>query len=374
MDYTANNNKALVRACKQGRVDDVKSLLSWRGVGKNDGKRVDPNIPFVSVCSSGNIDILNLLLKWKGVDGECVDFTNTRGIFLACVKGHTEIVQRLLKMVGKGRKRIDPTFENNVLLNTACKEGYTDIVQELLEWKGLRGARVDPTMNDNVALEFACANDRYDVVKLILSDARVDLTINDDEIFYIACKKSYDPYIIQELLTWVGRENFEGNCINPTGRHNKAIRIASSLQKDDMVKVLIRFKSIREALVGNIQGDEEDEEDDDDEHVDILNYTRIIFNGELDLYRDILNNMVIDTMRRWKAEKNIPFEVFLKVLTFSNEFYSEVVETSMSDCRTSGEKKWEDAIKLVHTIVRQRVKHTPQESSSDRPHIRRRKR
>jgi len=86
VDVAANNNNAIILACKWNRINMVEKLLA--------DARVDPsassNAAIKEACLDGREKIVNMLLKNPKVDSE-------NGIVLATYNHHTNIVRVLLE-------------------------------------------------------------------------------------------------------------------------------------------------------------------------------------------------------------------------------------------------------------------------------------
>jgi hypothetical protein len=86
---------------------------------------------------------------------------------LAAEKGHLAIVERLLR-----DKRVDPSALDNYAVGCAAREGHLAVVERLLD-----DERVDPSADDNYAVRCAADNGHFTVVDRLLSDSRVDVAV-----------------------------------------------------------------------------------------------------------------------------------------------------------------------------------------------------
>ena len=91
-----DGNTALLRASREGRVDDVRILLE-------DGASVDTSdddgvTPLMETVQNGNLDIVKALLD-AGVDVNAQDNWNETALKKAKKNGHNDIVE-LLKQAG----------------------------------------------------------------------------------------------------------------------------------------------------------------------------------------------------------------------------------------------------------------------------------
>ena len=62
---------------------------------------------------------------------------------------------------------MDPILEHNSIFVTNCAKGCTEIVKQTL-----KDNKVDPSWNDNIALNTAIIRNKPEIVKLLLNDKR----------------------------------------------------------------------------------------------------------------------------------------------------------------------------------------------------------
>lgn len=232
VDPTAENNEAIKRAASNGHAAVVKELLKWRG---NGDVRVDPttenNLAIRMAAMNEHAAVVKELLKWRGDGGVRVDPTvgNNYAIQIASTRGSLEIVIALLN-----DERVDPTSNNEEAIRMASANGYDKVVKELLAWQN-GFVRVNPATNNNFPIKRASRNGHIEVVKLLLQDARVDATADNNRAIRIAAARGV-PAVVKELLKWRGPG---GLRVNPMANHNHAIKKATTLGNLEMVKLLL---------------------------------------------------------------------------------------------------------------------------------------
>jgi len=112
---------------------------------------------------------------------------------------------------------------NDAALITAAEKGQTSVVKMLLA-----DAHVNPSANDNDAICIASAKGHTDVVEVLLADARVDPTANTNQAIRVASSRGHTN-VVKVLLA------------DPrvAANDNFAICIASDNGHTDVVKVLL---------------------------------------------------------------------------------------------------------------------------------------
>ena len=93
------------------------------------------------------------------------------------------------------KKDIVPIVDD---VSIVAQNGETEIVEELLKWKDSDGKCIDPSENNNFILNMASRNGHVGVVKILLKDSRVN-SGNKIPALKIAFRK-YQEDVIQELL------------------------------------------------------------------------------------------------------------------------------------------------------------------------------
>ena len=120
IDPSANNNEAIIVACKNGNIEVVEKLLNDHRVNPGDRN----NLSIIMACINGHTQIVEMLLKDKRVDPSD---RNNRSILWACVNGHIQIVEMLLK-----DPRVDASVDDNTIILGANKHHYKKLVRMLL--------------------------------------------------------------------------------------------------------------------------------------------------------------------------------------------------------------------------------------------------
>lgn len=102
-----------------------------------------------------------------------------------------ELVRQLLE------REVDPTADDNFLIQAAAECGQKDIVLRLLQDK-----RVDPSANDNYAIQIACEKGHKDIVTALLKDSRVDPSVNHNYCIKVAYTGGF-----LEVLKEIAKDN-----------------------------------------------------------------------------------------------------------------------------------------------------------------------
>ena len=195
-----DSKQELYIACFRGQAEVVQLLLSDPNIQINEIliNRVGPTRPksVIKVVTNRQNKFISREETTTTVSS---DICGTP-LYIACKKGHTNIVQLLLTRKDILINKTDP---HNILrppLYIACEEGHTDIVQLLLTRKD-----INVNLHDHFShgpLYIACEKGRIDVVRLLLT--RKDINVNMQDTFshgplYIACEKGHTD-IVRLLL------------------------------------------------------------------------------------------------------------------------------------------------------------------------------
>lgn len=113
----------------------------------------------------------------------CLFHTDDYAIRLAACKGHTTIVELLLK-----EKTVNPSANNNESLLLACKYGHIEVVKLLLNNKKVKSSDFKHT-----AILEALYNRKFEIIDLLWKDNNIKnyLKVHD--------KESYD-YLVERSL------------------------------------------------------------------------------------------------------------------------------------------------------------------------------
>lgn len=162
---------ALVHAVQYGHLDVVKFLVQDAGI--SPAKKFCTRYYLDFAIDKQYVAILEFLL----MDKELSSTVNYNRLFRrACREGSNDIIRFLLrKMSPSGELLVDPNSTTNewdtTSLAEAASAGHLDTVKLLLS-----DSRVDPSINNNVAFRNAVISKRSEIVRLLLSDPRVDPT------------------------------------------------------------------------------------------------------------------------------------------------------------------------------------------------------
>jgi len=177
---------------------------------------LDDNKIIKLAVRGGHFDIVKMLLNESKTDPR-IDPTvnNNHCLALACVEGHTEIFNLLMKC-----PKIDPSVLNNKIIEIAASKS-NDIVKILL-----KDSRVNPAANYNAAIKMAFKCIKVDVVKTLIEDSRVEI----QKALYCIIKTNAFNFecVIEKILT---HKRVQYN--------NKAIHLAIKYGKYNILKTLI---------------------------------------------------------------------------------------------------------------------------------------
>jgi len=151
-----NKSNTLDIACAWGRTDVVRVLL-------NDPRVTfpDSNLSLLCIpCRDEYIDILRMLLDDPRINTKkALQHGFRLSTWQAVANERIEAIRLMI-----ADPRVDPTVEDNDLIQHACEKGYIEIVQILLS---------DPRVDPNAGLEGAYKKNRTGVLELLLNDPRI---------------------------------------------------------------------------------------------------------------------------------------------------------------------------------------------------------
>jgi hypothetical protein len=145
-DITVKNNLALIYACKKGKIELVKYLIS-----KGCDITAQENYAVINASENGRLNVVKYLVS-LGAD---ITDRNNLALRCACANGHLQTVKYLIS-VGA-----DIHAENDEPIVRASSEGYLNVVKYLVS----QGA--DITAQDNQALTEARIYGKTNTVKYI---------------------------------------------------------------------------------------------------------------------------------------------------------------------------------------------------------------
>lgn len=176
--YINQNNlggaTALFLACQNDHLEVAKALLDTPGIKVNKPSNTKAS-PLWQVCFYGHLRIVKLLLSHQNIKLTSRAGRGATEFNAACQEGHIEVVNALLYFIdrhteNRGRKR--KAAEMNLVENVKPKKSNIEIIL---------GAKPEAYLNmhrENNATSFymACQNNRIAVVELLLT--RLDIDVN----------------------------------------------------------------------------------------------------------------------------------------------------------------------------------------------------
>ena len=196
--------KDMLEACRSGKVDTVKRLITDRSVDVNVNLgAIDGYTPLYVACEHGCTEVVRYLLSLPEcqVNRTCGNRTPLRVVCSNWYISSTAIVELLL-----AREDCDPNVKDhdgNTPLMVACKKGYSGTLQLL--FKLLSSPKCDPNVTNNqgqTPLHVACEKRNAIVVDTLLETGKCDPNVQTktgDTPLLLAAQKE-DIQIIQLLL------------------------------------------------------------------------------------------------------------------------------------------------------------------------------
>jgi hypothetical protein len=195
-----NNDNPLFIAAKNNNLRKVNELLE-AGTNVNDATK-GGTTPLMIACEKGHSEIVKRLLAVPGIDVNKSNRGGETALHVACDKNNAEIIRLLLAV-----RDIDVNVPNNGAITpfyNACYVGNIDIIQMLLAFPGID---VNNSARDDISpLMIACQEGHAEVIDKLLKYPGIDVNkSNDDKInaLYIACQKGF-LNIVKMLLAIPG--------------------------------------------------------------------------------------------------------------------------------------------------------------------------
>ena len=236
------NTTPLLVACEMGLLVIAKTLLS---------SGADPNLvafdkqPLSVACQHGHHEIVKLLLE-NGADVQATDKNNKSALYHAlesifCRDSNTELFSvNLLLDYGADSNTITSSGKSSFYM--ACSRGLTTTVQRMLKC----GAKVNGGKDESSPLNVACRNKHMAVVELLLNegaDPNVHKEIADHHSFalHIAAADHSD-----ELVTLLLNHGANVNTVDASGntalhfamKHNCAYSLSATASTENRQKVV----------------------------------------------------------------------------------------------------------------------------------------
>jgi ankyrin repeat protein len=216
---------ALRYYCVAGDMHRVQKILS------EDSQDVAIAAALLDACRNGRCDIVAMLLLDLQLSIPSEEMMEALG--LAATAGHCDVVGVLVQ-----DPRVNPGFDKSFALEQYCHAGDTKRVTELLD---------DPELDDGLPgaiffLAAASGNGRTAIVQLLLTDSRVDPSVDENNSIRLASARGHDSVL--KLLLADPR-------VDPAADSNYAIRYASSNGHAGVVKLLLADPRVDPAAYDN---------------------------------------------------------------------------------------------------------------------------
>ena len=223
--------RMFIRACEEGDSRTVVNLMSCVGKPNFPRKLYEAKFgpPIYWACKSGNLEIVELLVeKYPGCDPHFVNDAGSSLLYVACVRGHIQVVRFLNKVcfispvkpndlgttpifaaTFKGHIKMlkflidslqcDPSHLNSngeSLLHIACARGHQDIAHYLVEEHNL-----DPGLASafkTTPLHSACSSGSINIVKYLVDELECKVEVFDQTGYtplHSACRNGHSATV-----------------------------------------------------------------------------------------------------------------------------------------------------------------------------------
>jgi ankyrin repeat protein len=216
---------ALLDACINGRSDIVALLTAdARFDSSVDGKAGLP-----VACVNGHVEVVSMLLH--DLQSSIPIEAMMAALDLAATAGHCDVVAVLVQ-----DPRVNPGLDKSFALEQYCRAGDSKRVSEVLDGLELDGGL------PGAILAAASGDGRTAIVQLLLTDSRVDPSVDENVAIRLASERGHDRVV--KLLLADPR-------VDPGAQNNRAIRVASFNGHDSVVKLLLSDPRVDPAAHNN---------------------------------------------------------------------------------------------------------------------------
>ena len=245
-----NDSFPLMKAVKEGKVDEIKRLLKIEAFKKNVNQQdEDGNTALLFAAEYGFEDILNLLIG-TGADPNLPDFKKRTPLMTAAYRGKANIVTKLLEIDSLKKNINAQDKDGDTALIFAAKRGYDNILDLLLQ----EGA--DPNLRnfkERTPLMEATKRGKANIVTKLLEIDSLKKNINaqdkdGDTALIFAAKRGSDD--IMDLLLQAGADPNLSNF-----KERTPLMEATKRGKANIVTKLLKIKTVRD----NIDAKDKDE-------------------------------------------------------------------------------------------------------------------
>ncbi|KAF8028563.1 hypothetical protein BT93_E1251 [Corymbia citriodora subsp. variegata] len=198
----------------------------------------------LEAAQKGNIDELNSLIKSNGLILEEMAFKGAGNtpLHLACVAGHLDFVQELLKLMPKFVEKVN--VDGFSPLHIAAARGDVEIARELL--------RVDQHLcfvkgrERRIPLHYAVANGELHVMKLLLStspESIVERTAREETALHLAVKNNRFDAVV--ALVEHLKQNEKEQVINwKDHKGNTVLHLAAAVKNFEVVDFMLKYEVV----------------------------------------------------------------------------------------------------------------------------------
>ena len=237
-----HENTPLHISCRKGYLECVKLIVGTSTV------RVEPNLANKDkktalhlASENGHKDVTEYLLTHANCNPNIQDFCGSTPLHVASRKGHLECVKLIVE---QNTVRVDPDLINEskeTALFIACEKGHRDIVEYLLTH-----AKCNPNIKNEIGnsiLHVASRNGHLEIVKFIIETSTVSIDPDefndcDQTALHLACRNER-RLIIEYLLT---HAKCSPNLKVSIG--NNPLHLATLKGELEMVKLVIETSTV----------------------------------------------------------------------------------------------------------------------------------
>jgi len=252
---SANNRETLIVAAKQGHLDIVNCILQFTTIDPSLPSFLHNTNPLIMASAHGHLAVVDRLLQDERVDpsalnnkaikdatrcnhlpvikrlmqdARCTSHPVINNIFIAASRnGHLSIIEWLIQESPRwyhNRDSVDERTNLYCAIRYASEIGNLAIIDLLLQTTS-----VDPSGENNYVIQAASTNGHLAVVNRLLQDSRVDPSACNN--YAIIRASQYGHLAVVDRL-------LQDSRVNPSDNDNKAIKHAEARGFTEIVELL----------------------------------------------------------------------------------------------------------------------------------------
>ncbi len=170
-------DQALISACLNDNIDEIKYLLTSKDIKLNANIHADEDFLLRTACRSGNLELIKYYLTSPELKEHANIHAKSNNVFnFACYSNQLDILRYILT---------SPELKEHANLDiagfaNACGEGHLDLVKYLLTSSEL-SQHIDLYAEDNRGFRWAVNNNQIEIARYFIFDLKMEKNESIDE-------------------------------------------------------------------------------------------------------------------------------------------------------------------------------------------------